>query len=568
MKKNPFSNVKIFTKLGIIIAIFTLALGLVGCSSIIIINILSSGQKVIYEDQLIPNQLFGELRSINLQQDLYSTEAFIGNNVEKFEDLSKVTKTTDSLIREIDKLNLPKNIQEDYNLYKEYMAETGEIGEKISSLYGQNKGQEAVQTYKEELQPIREKINEVLAGIQKKTEENAEEVYQNGSNTAKVASYSLIVTILISLIISILVSYIVGRTIVNPIKQLQGVIFEAEKGDFTVEGTYISKDEVGGLTSSFNNMLQAIRGILKTLDETSQQLAASSEQMSTSANENTNASEQISSIIQELSEGAITQVQTIETSSHVIKEMADSTNVISDNAENVLKNVQQTAQLSIKGNQSIEKVSVQMESINHTVASLVEAFKSLKERSLEIGNISKVITGIANQTNLLALNAAIESARAGEHGKGFAVVAQEVRKLAEQSADSAEQISNLITIIQNETEKTMGSVNSVTEEVDEGMDIVQEAGNTFNHIEYSIDEVVKQVDYVTNLVKQMATGMNNVAMSMSSIKKIAGETASSSQSVTRTTEEQLASMEEITASAQMLASHAEALQNLIKHFKI
>lgn len=568
MKKNPFSNVKIFTKLGIIIAIFTLALGLVGCSSIIIINILSSGQKVIYEDQLIPNQLFGELRSINLQQDLYSTEAFIGNNVEKFEDLSKVTKTTDSLIREIDKLNLPKNIQEDYNLYKEYMAETGEIGEKISSLYGQNKGQEAVQTYKEELQPIREKINEVLAGIQKKTEENAEEVYQNGSNTAKVASYSLIVTILISLIISILVSYIVGRTIVNPIKQLQGVIFEAEKGDFTVEGTYISKDEVGGLTSSFNNMLQAIRGILKTLDETSQQLAASSEQMSTSANENTNASEQISSIIQELSEGAITQVQTIETSSHVIKEMADSTNVISDNAENVLKNVQQTAQLSIKGNQSIEKVSVQMESINHTVASLVEAFKSLKERSLEIGNISKVITGIANQTNLLALNAAIESARAGEHGKGFAVVAQEVRKLAEQSADSAEQISNLITIIQNETEKTMGSVNSVTEEVDEGMDIVQEAGNTFNHIEYSIDEVVKQVDYVTNLVKQMATGMNNVAMSMSSIKKIAGETASSSQSVTRTTEEQLASMEEITASAQMLASNAEVLQNLIKHFKI
>lgn len=361
---------------------------------------------------------------------------------------------------------------------------------------------------------------------------------------------------------TITVGYWISRLIVHPIKQLQSIVGQAEQGDFTVEGTYQSKDEIGQLTSSMNNMFRVIQSILKTVSETSQQLATSSEQLSSSSEESTNASEHISYTVQELSEGANHQVESINASNQVIQEMSNSMDRISTHAGRVLTNAQQTAQLSIQGNQSIEKISAQMQSINQIVISLAEAFNGLKDRSYEIGTITGVITGIASQTNLLALNAAIEAARAGEQGKGFAVVADEVRKLAEQSAQSATQISNLIQIIQADTERTMATVTSATSEVKDGLGVVQEAGTLFHTIEGSIQDVVAQIDEVVNLVKHLSTGMYEVESSISSVKEIAAGTANSSQTITSATEEQLASMQEISSSAQMLAGNAEMLQSI------
>jgi methyl-accepting chemotaxis protein len=116
-----------------------------------------------------------------------------------------------------------------------------------------------------------------------------------------------------------------------------------------------------------------------------------------------------------------------------------------------------------------------MRLIHDTVQDLSKVIRGLGERSKEIGEIVAVITKISSQTNLLALNAAIEAARAGEHGRGFAVVADEVRKLAEQSAQSAQQISELITHIQKETLNAVQSMDQATKEVQSGLDVVDSA---------------------------------------------------------------------------------------------
>src|SRR5690606_34190453 len=122
-----------------------------------------------------------------------------------------------------------------------------------------------------------------------------------------------------------------------------------------------------------------------------------------------------------------------------------------------------------------------------------EKIKQLSRQSAEIENITKVITDITDQTNLLALNAAIEAARAGEHGKGFAVVADEVRKLAEQSKNSASQIAGLTSTIQEDTREVEESVNATVQNVDQGVIYLQNAQVSFNHIVGSITDMTAQI---------------------------------------------------------------------------
>ncbi|MBO1510231.1 methyl-accepting chemotaxis protein [Metabacillus bambusae] len=228
----------------------------------------------------------------------------------------------------------------------------------------------------------------------------------------------------------------------------------------------------------------------------------------------------------------------------------------------------QTSEMSVDGKKSIDKVKRQLNLINDNVTGLGSAINGLSERSIEIGRINEVITAIAAQTNLLALNAAIEAARAGEHGKGFAVVADEVRKLAEQSASSAKQITNLIAVIQNDTNQTIHSMNSTTKEVDAGLTVVEEAGKSFEKIEDSIKEVVLQINDVTGAINQLSSGTSQVATSIKIVKEIAEESAVRNQNVSAATEEQLASMEEIETSSTNLAKMSEQLQLLIRKFTV
>ena len=157
-----------------------------------------------------------------------------------------------------------------------------------------------------------------------------------------------------------------------------------------------------------------------------------------------------------------------------------------------------------EGNQAIQAAVLQMNAIHDSIRELSGVVEGLGNHSQAIGQIIEVITGIANQTNLLALNAAIEAARAGEHGRGFAVVADEVRKLAEQSSRSAEQISQLINTIQSDTKHAMNSMEAGTREVQQGILVVHEAGETFGQIQMSIGTVSDQVHDVSAAAQEAA----------------------------------------------------------------
>ena len=380
----------------------------------------------------------------------------------------------------------------------------------------------------------------------------------------------LIVVILIAGIIAVIGSVFFTRTIVRPIQSINKQLKEISdgEGDLTQELSVKSQDEVGELANSFNRMINSLRTMIGQIGATSDQVAASSEELTASAEQTTKATSHIASSIQEIASGAEMQGKGADESSQSMKEMALGIQQVAKTTSNVSGLAMETNKEANAGNESIQKAIRQMEAINLSVSDSASVIKQLGEQSNRIGTITEVITRIADQTNLLALNAAIEAARAGEHGKGFAVVADEVRKLAEQSKDSADQIASLIGQIQVDTANAVDLMNKGAQETSLGMVVINETSEGFQKILRSIEEVTSQIQEVSAVIEEMSSSVEQVNASMEEMARISQTSASNTQNVASASEEQMASMEEITASAATLSKMAEDLQVLVNKFNV
>ena len=197
-----------------------------------------------------------------------------------------------------------------------------------------------------------------------------------------------------------------------------------------------------------------------------------------------------------------------------------------------------------------------------------DVVRTLGESSQQIGQIVEAISSIADQTNLLALNAAIEAARAGEHGRGFAVVADEVRKLAAESQESAEQIKERILTIQKDTAHAVSAMEEGKTEVQLGAKAIRDVGEQFQDIMGQVNDIRNQIDEISTSVNSVSSGAGNIVDAVDSIDSVSRRTADHTSSISASTEEQSASNEEIAAASQSLAHLASDMQAAINKFKL
>ncbi|MGE7114459.1 methyl-accepting chemotaxis protein [Lysinibacillus sp. NPDC047702] len=256
--------------------------------------------------------------------------------------------------------------------------------------------------------------------------------------------------------------------------------------------------------------------------------------------------------IDEVGKGLKKQLVATEESSTSIEDITVAIEELSIRSNQISEQSNTTLELTQEGNDKLKDSLVKMEQFNQTINTTFDAINILGEKSLEIGNIVKVITGISDQINLLALNAAIEAARAGEHGKGFAVVADEVRKLAEQSRQSADEVSNIVKNIQDETNKVVTSMKQGTEEFEQTNIKILEIGKMFEKIVDTTKIIAENNANSSASTEELSSSSLQIVAAMKDISFISRESVEMFEELVGISDDELNTMEKLVQEAEHL----------------
>jgi methyl-accepting chemotaxis protein len=390
--------------------------------------------------------------------------------------------------------------------------------------------------------------------------------YELSHDTQSILQTTFLIIIIMA-IISAILSIFLSNGIAKNIRNLKDVFAKASGGDLTVSIKAATKDEFGDLAESFNIMIQNISALIKSITESSETVLDTSTNLANMSSEVTLSIGEVARAIEEVSHGAVNQAQDAQSGAVEMESLSGKLDTISMNSNEMGEISNSTKELSSKG---LTMVDTLIEKSNKTKSSTDEVnqiVEDMYESTKQISAISDTLSSITNQTNLLSLNASIESARAGEAGKGFAVVAGEIRKLAEESQNSTEEIKQIIENIQKKSEIAADAIKSTKTVVTEQDQAVGQTKKIFSEILESIDKLLIKVEEITRSITVTNENKNSLVLAIENISAVSEETASASEEVTASTEEITATMEEFSRYSNELQALANKLETQISKFK-
>ncbi|OIQ11055.1 methyl-accepting chemotaxis protein [Neomoorella thermoacetica] len=379
--------------------------------------------------------------------------------------------------------------------------------------------------------------------------------------------FNIILITLAAILIALLAFYI-SRKIARPIITLAGQADVLATGNLQVDINTNFYGELGTLGRSLKTMVTNLRSIVQKVQDSANQIASSAQEFSASTEEASRSVEQVANAIQDMARGANDQATQSQNIAELVNNITGAIGSTRDRVEALARYSEQTGELVDDGLASMENQNDKMAENLQAARAVSEAINKLAREAREVGQILETITSIADQTNLLALNAAIEAARAGEHGRGFAVVAEEVRKLAEGSAQAASEIGQIVQKIQDEAQGAVAEMDKAKVIVDAQQDAVNHANEVFQNISQKVKAMVKGIEEIAAATEQINNEARKITEAIQGVSAIAEENAAAAEEISASTEEQSATVEEIAASANALASLGQELQQLIARFKL
>ena len=385
---------------------------------------------------------------------------------------------------------------------------------------------------------------------------------------------SVIFTLVMFIIIAIFAMYL-GNRISFPIKFLSDKIDDMARGDFTefeaddITGKIAKHpNELGVIATAVIELHQNVRDLMAKINDATSYVASASQELTANAQQSADASELVAQSIVNVAGACSDSSEAAETAKAQSEDFMGLVGEFGKSMKENGRKIQATNDAATKGSIDIENAMTQMEIIEKSISSTSEVVERLGGEVQTIGTIVDAISEIADQTNLLSLNASIEAARAGEAGKGFAVVADEIRKLADQTNESAGKITELIGGIQAMSDKAVDAMKSGTENVKQGGEIVSNAGTTFGQIVEMVADISSNSSRMEEHARGFSESADTIADAIETISDKVKGVAEETESVSAAGEQQTASMHEIAEASDKLAETAQELQEAVITFRL
>ena len=380
--------------------------------------------------------------------------------------------------------------------------------------------------------------------------------------------YVTLILVSSSIIIAGIICVLFSRSLRKGVKDIIKPLTFAAKGDFSVSFTSKRKDEFRIISDSITDMITGVRDLLRNMEEVSDKVAISTEEVHNNTIHILSASEGIATAITEIEHGVANQANDSEQCAVQMSDLAEQIKTVYHYTDNFNKITLSTKQQVTDGIYLMDDLNSKSKATADITSTISSDIKELEKLSGTIGSIIGVINEIAAQTNLLSLNASIEAARAGEAGLGFAVVATEIRKLADESVHASERISEIIHKIQEKTNRTIQNVMKADNIVANQTDSLSHTIASFEVINNSVDQLVNNMQMVLNGMKDIEAAKETTVEAIESISAISEETASVSAEVEENANRQKDLIQSLGETVNTLSKNATNMQEKISHFKL